>query len=589
MTPPGTPGTMPAPGTPPGMAPMPATPPLDRPGASPALAEAFKCGKPEAASTPRRLWRLSKEQYTASIWTLFHGRMSSTRRMPSDYGTLVPWDPPNPADRFSNLAWSYSMGDGEMRLAYQAARELSTRLVAAIRQDSGRSCIGKIPLGDCVKQLVTARGPLLYRRPLTADEVTELVTTATTNQPMLGDDRAIAVVFQMLLMSPHFLYRVELGLGPAAGGANRLDPYELAAALSLGLADAPPDEELWKAAEAGQLGTAAELRAHVERLLRAQVTVKPETAKDDTPGKGPTFGSHPILQRFFAEYVPYRQVFQVFKEPSRYRFHDPEKLVSDTEHLIRDLLNKSGRKDFLKTLLTTSDGYVHGNSLPSYNLDKTFTQDQFCKNTGDHNCARANPVMLPTGQRAGLLTQPSFLAALSKPEETEPVQRGRFVAETLLCRTVPELPIGQVPQLPNAGPITMREKLVQHSKDPGCAACHSLMDDLGLALESFDHLGRYRELESGKPIDASGELSGTGDRDGPFKNGVELLDRLAGSRVAGQCFVRHSFAYWMGRPDAAGDACALTDAFAAYQKGGDYVELIASLFTSRSFLYRSMQ
>jgi hypothetical protein len=92
-------------------------------------------------------------------------------------------------------------------------------------------------------------------------------------------------------------------------------------------------------------------------------------------------------------------------------------------------------------------------------------------------------------------------------ERTDPVQRGRFVVESMPCRTVPELPIGQVPDLRDLGPnATVRDRLKMHAADPACAAFHKLMDPIGLALEGYDHLGRFPTTEAGKPVDASAPL-----------------------------------------------------------------------------------
>ncbi len=561
------------------------TPELPRPGPAPGLKDAFTCGKTDTGSTPRRLWRLTGSQYRNTLAVAFMGQRHKWGQRPPalNFDPIVPFDPPNSADRFSNLAWSYAMGDGEMRLAIQASKDLATRLVAAAKADN-RPCLGKKPLGDCVKELVTARGAILFRRPLTADEVTEFVQMATANQVMLGDDRAVAMVFQSLLMSPHFLFRLEQGSSAAdPSGATRLTPFELASALSFALTDFPPDDDLWKAAEANTLGTPEQIRAQVERLIGV---TDPIAAKDNTPAFS-LFENRPI-NRFFSEYVPYKNVHQVFKDP-KYKFHVPEKLEDETAALVKDVLSTNGRNDFLKTLLTSADGFIHGDVLGSYNLDKILTQDQFCKNTGDHNCANRHRLTFPMGQRAGLLTQPAFLVAFSKPEETEPVQRGRFIAESLLCRTVPDLPIGEVPVLPDLGPSTMRDRLSHHSIEPRCSGCHQMMDSMGLALEIYDHLGRYREVESAKTIDSAGVLSGSENQDGAFKNAVDLMARLGSSSLVSQCFVRHSFAYWLGRQDGVGDGCALVAAQAAFSKTGDYVELLASFFTSRPFLYRRIE
>jgi hypothetical protein len=140
---------------------------------------------------------------------------------------------------------------------------------------------------------------------------------------------------------------------------------------------------------------------------------------------------------------------------------------------------------------------------------------------------------------------------------------------------------------PNA---TLRERILAHSADPGCATCHRLMDPLGLGLEAYDDVGRYRTMFAGRPIDATGELYGTVNGDGTFKTPIELAQRLAASPVVDQCFTRHAFRYWLGRDDQPGDACSVVAANAAFDKnGGDYVELLASLFTSKAFLLRSAQ
>jgi len=193
-------------------------------------------------------------------------------------------------------------------------------------------------------------------------------------------------------------------------------------------------------------------------------------------------------------------------------------------------------------------------------------------------------VTFPAGQRAGILTQPSFLVTYSKPDENEPVQRGRFIAERFLCQSIPVIAIPPFAQVANT---TLRERLRAHSSAPECAVCHALMDPLGLGLETYDHLGRYRTTEAGKPVNTDGELYGTGNGDGPFSGPVGLAQRLAASPAVAQCLVRQSFRYWMGRLDGEGDACAVVNAQETYRKTGDLAEILVSLFTSRSFLTRS--
>jgi hypothetical protein len=176
----------------------------------------------------------------------------------------------------------------------------------------------------------------------------------------------------------------------------------------------------------------------------------------------------------------------------------------------------------------------------------------------------------------------------STPTETQPVQRGRWIAESFLCKDIPQLPIGEIPPRPMAANATMRDNLKIHSKDPSCWACHQMMDPLGLGLEALDHFGRHRTTEAGRPVDTSGVLAGAGPQDGPFEGAADLGKRLADSEVVHQCFVRHLFRYFAGRNEAAADACSLRLVHDAYRASdGDLVRAVAALFTSPSFLNRT--
>jgi hypothetical protein len=136
---------------------------------------------------------------------------------------------------------------------------------------------------------------------------------------------------------------------------------------------------------------------------------------------------------------------------------------------------------------------------------------------------------------------------------------------------------------------TLRERLALHGVDPTCAVCHKLMDPLGLAFEGFDPLGRARTTTAGKPVDASGVLSDAGPASGRFDGIVDLARRLAASPAVEECFLRHSFRYWLGRNEQPFDGCALEASVTAYRKsGGDYREALLALVTSDAFLTRSV-
>ena len=114
---------------------------------------------------------------------------------------------------------------------------------------------------------------------------------------------------------------------------------------------------------------------------------------------------------------------------------------------------------------------------------------------------------------------------------------------------------------------------------------------LGLPFEMYNHAGLFRTTELDKPVDTSGEIINSGDPqlDGPVKNAVDMIQKLAASERVHQVFVRHAFRFWMGRNETLNDAPVLQEAFRAYSKTGSMNALIASLLTSDAFLFRKIE
>jgi hypothetical protein len=146
------------------------------------------------------------------------------------------------------------------------------------------------------------------------------------------------------------------------------------------------------------------------------------------------------------------------------------------------------------------------------------------------------------------------------------------------------------------------------TKDNACWKCHQKIDDLGFPFEAFDHFGRPRKTENSVdykafletkkwivhklPLDTTGIIYASGDPkcDGSVKNAAEMIRKLADSERARQVFIRYAFRYFMGRNETPGDAATLQEADRVYvQSGGSFKELVVSLLTSESFLYRSVQ
>src|SRR5204862_2774418 len=137
---------------------------------------------------------------------------------------------------------------------------------------------------------------------------------------------------------------------------------------------------------------------------------------------------------------------------------------------------------------------------------------------------------------AGLLTQAGLLATQAIADEGNPVRRGLYVRELVMCQEVPAPPADlNVVLPPQDGQRQWRERLKAHSADPRCASCHSQMDAIGLGFEHYDGIGRYRDKDLNRPLDTTGVLTGLGGGDAPFRDAVELARLLAAAPEGRHC------------------------------------------------------
>ena len=175
-------------------------------------------------------------------------------------------------------------------------------------------------------------------------------------------------------------------------------------------------------------------------------------------------------------------------------------------------------------------------------------------------------VALNPKRRSGLLTRGAVLSLTTKPNMGDPVHRGLYIRERLLCTPLPPPPPDIVVVAPDPDPtLTTREQFAIHSSEPACEGCHKLVDPLGFGLESFDPLGRYRTLENSKSIDDSGEFVSTLDIDGPFEGSQALGERLGSNKFnAASSLMRYS----NGRAETAGELCDIDQLYNEYQGAG---------------------
>ncbi|MDQ3030909.1 MAG: DUF1588 domain-containing protein [Myxococcota bacterium] len=204
-------------------------------------------------------------------------------------------------------------------------------------------------------------------------------------------------------------------------------------------------------------------------------------------------------------------------------------------------------------------------------------------------------VMVPEGERAGVLTHPAWLIAHGGnfEDDASAVLRGRWIREHLYCQTVPGLELVMVEaQLVPSEPALRARDRVRVSIEEGtesatCMGCHSLMNTLGMPFEIYNHAGFLREDDHGMSPDGHSVIDNGPDPslEGEVTDAVELTQMFADSPYARLCFIRHVFRYFMGRDETMADACTLTAMASAFE-GGSFFAMLEALVTSDTFLYR---
>jgi mono/diheme cytochrome c family protein len=341
----------------------------------------------------------------------------------------------------------------------------------------------------CARTIFTNLTRRAFHRPVTEIDVKSLLNFYSDARADGGDfDEGIRFGLQALLVSPDFLFRVELDPKSAVpGSVYRLNDYELASRLSFFLWSSIPDDELLQVADEGQL--------HDPVILRTQVTRMMADPKSDALIKN--FGGQWLYLRTLANVKPDPDIFAAFDEDLRKAFQ------RETELFLTSIF----RED--RSVLEMLDA------------DYTFLNETLAKHYGVPNVygPQFRKVQLDEGSvRGGLLGQGSILTVTSYPNRTSVVQRGKWILENLLG-TPPPPPPPNVPELEpvasDGRKLSMREAMEQHRQNPVCASCHGRMDPIGFALENFDAVGTWRGEDGGFPIDAAGRLPNGEEFDGP--------------------------------------------------------------------------
>jgi hypothetical protein len=371
----------------------------------------------------------------------------------------------------------------------------------AIAGPFGQTAIGETPsrrrifvchdqTPACARQIVSTLARRAYRRPVNEADVAKPLSFFQDASREGGFESGVETALRALLASPDFLFRVEGADRAPSDNSPRLQrvsDIDLASRLSFFLWSSVPDDELLDLASRGTLGEPAILEQQVTRLLRdARATA--------------------LVTNFADQWLQLRNLTAAAPDPRM--FPDFDLNLRDAMRRETELLFESVVRDDRSVVDLLSANY-------------TFLNERLARHYGIPNVVGDNfrRVELPAGSpRAGLLGQGSILTLTSYATRTSPVRRGKWILETIVGMPPPPPP-PNVPALPETKTgnhaATMRERMVQHRADPACASCHQLMDPLGLSLEHFDAIGRWRVRgDGGTTIDASGSLFGAAAFDG---------------------------------------------------------------------------
>jgi len=397
-----------------------------------------------------------------------------------------------------------------------------------------------------------------FRRPMTDEERTSMVGLYDAERERGASfEEAVRTGLSAVLVSPSFLFRSVAN--PDADDPTvsyQLDGYELASRLSYFLWSSMPDEALLEAARTGDLQEEGVLREQIARMIA--------DAKADA-----------FIANFAGQWLHLRTLDTLAIDREKFRDY--------TDDLRKDMVSEA-------TLYFGGvvRGQIEGGQIIAL-LDggSTMLNERLAKFYGIEGVVgpEFRPVPVPAGSsRSGVLTMAGVLTVTSNPTRTSPVKRGLFVLDQVLG-TPPPPPPADIPPLEQANVLhdgaTLREQLAAHVANPSCAACHNRLDPIGLAFENFDAIGRWRDEDNGKGIDASGMLPG-----GEKLSGVNDLRAVLLSRI--DQFVEtlsgKVLTYALGRGLEPFDRPAVR-AIAARTKaeGGTFHALIESVVLSETF------
>ena len=492
------------------------------------------------------LRRLTHQQYANTVRDLLKEATDVSSQFP----------PEDFVDGFKNQYQSQSLSPTLIETYSQTAERLAGHVFR--RGDSRKliPCDFQKEPASCREQFIRTFGRRAFRRPLEPQELARFDVLFKSEREFL---RGAQAVIEAALQAPAFLFWMDQAPRPA------WNAYATASRLAYGIWNTMPDDALLDRAERGELSTPEKVATAARAML-----------KDPRARQG--------LDEFASQWLRFDRVLTAARERRTFPMFGRElvnSMVEEEKRFVADLVWND--RNFMD-LFRADYGFVNTELATVYAVPAP--KEDFQR------------VVFPKEQdRAGVLGHALFLTLTSKPEDTAPTSRGIFVREQFLCQQVPPPPAGVDTNLPPVDeelPRTNRERLKQHTLNPACVGCHSLIDPIGFALEKFDAVGMYHakakllfypdEHEAKVPkkqvlldLDTTGQLTGVPNSE--FANPRELGEILARTEQCQECIVKQVFRYQAGRHESRSDAPLIQQVLQDFRTSGfRFQELLVSYF-----------
>lgn len=513
-------------------------------------------------SDSKRVVRLSFNQLSRTIHTLLGDAFGAKADADFEIGaesptarTFPPLSSPQEGSTITTGIWQ------KVDLIASAAGNYA---LANLDQVTG---CGAAPSDACAEAFVRRFAEKAYRRPLSATEATSILQVYSEVKGIYGTPEAIQHSVYAILQSPQLLYRTEIG--ESKDQAGPLTSYELASSLSYFLSDSPPDSELLSAAQQQKLLSPTEISAQVERILATPAARKNLEGALFSYFQVDNLATVKIDDATFtsgSQGRPYTGV----RESA---YHEVELFLANSlwNGPLTGLL--TAKKSWLNTTLAS----VYGVTLPGVTDENQFVETAVPANRG------------------GLLTQVGFLAANSRPDVPSVVARGLVVNKSLLCQTNPSFPTDPalIAKIEEAGTMlasaSERERAAYRGQTPPCSGCHRTFDAYGLALDSYDSIGRYRTMDpQGRPIDPSVTLPALFDSQ-QVADAVAMQNAIAQHPGFASCFSKNMLNWALAEGSQLTPTSCATQAIVSGFSASDksFPALLREIAISKAFTERN--